>query len=270
MRPAVTICLVPEARSGPFVFHEGLADGCRRAAAFGFEGVEVFPASADAWPRLDLANLLSETGLSLAAVGTGAGWLLRRLSLCDPDAEVRSRAVRFIAGIIDAAGEFGAPAIVGSMQGRAGGGDRGVACSMLADGLGQLAIRASRHGQPLLYEPLNRYETDLFCHQSEAVDFLRSRGLDGVRLLADLFHMNIEEADLAASLRRAGAAIGHVHFADSNRRAMGLGHTPPEPVVAALRAIGYEGWLSAEVFPLPSADEAARRTVEAIRRAGDG
>ncbi|MFM8579193.1 MAG: TIM barrel protein, partial [Planctomycetaceae bacterium] len=92
-----------------------------------------------------------------------------------------------------------------------------------------------------------------------------SQGLDDVRLLADLFHMNIEEVDLADTIRAAGGTIGHVHFADSNRRAMGLGHTPASPVVAALRAIGYEGWLSAEVFPLPSADEAARRTVEAVR-----
>lgn len=265
MRSAVTICLVPEARSGPFVFHDGLADGCRRAAAFGFDGIEVFPTSADGFPREELATLLSETGLHLAAMGTGAGWLRQRLSLCDPDAEVRSRAIRFIAGIIDVAGAFGAPAIVGSMQGRAGGGDRSDACSMLADGLGQLSAVAARHGQVLLYEPLNRYETDLFCRQADAADFLRSQGLDDVRLLADLFHMNIEEVDLADTIRAAGGAIGHVHFADSNRRAMGLGHTPASPVVAALRAIGYEGWLSAEVFPLPSADEAARRTVEAVR-----
>jgi sugar phosphate isomerase/epimerase len=270
MRPAVTICLVPEARSGPFVFHEGLADGCRRAAAFGFEGVEIFPASADALPRDELTGLLAQTGLRLAALGTGAGWVRHRLSLCDPDAEVRSRALRFIGDLIDAAGGFGAPAIVGSMQGRAGDGDRRVACSMLADGLGRLSDRAGAHGQVLLYEPLNRYETDLFCRQVEAAEFLRTRGLGNVRLLADLFHMNIEEEDLPAALRRAGSAIGHVHFADSNRRAMGLGHTAAEPVIAVLREIGYQSWLSAEVLPLPSPDEAARRTVAAVRLAAAG
>ena len=46
-----------------------------------------------------------------------------------------------------------------------------------------------------------------------------------MKLLADLFHMNIEEANLAEAIRAAGSHIGHVHFADSNRRAAGMGHT---------------------------------------------
>jgi sugar phosphate isomerase/epimerase len=87
-----------------------------------------------------------------------------------------------------------------------------------------------------------------------------------VRLLADLFHMNIEEVDLAAAIRDAGEFIGHIHFVDSNRKAMGFGHTDVGTVMAALRDIGYHGYLSAEVFPLPSADEAAQQTIAAIRR----
>jgi sugar phosphate isomerase/epimerase len=83
--------------------------------------------------------------------------------------------------------------------------------------------------------------------------------------LADLFHMNIEEADSAAALREAGPLIGHVHFADSNRRAIGMGQTRVAPVIAALRAIGYSGYLSAEIFPLPDPVAAARQTIAAFR-----
>jgi sugar phosphate isomerase/epimerase len=113
----------------------------------------------------------------------------------------------------------------------------------------------------LLYEPLNRYETNLFNRQGDAAAWLESLGLLNVRLLCDLFHMNIEEADIAASLVAAGRWVGHVHWADSNRQAMGLGHTDTGPVVASLRGIGYEGFLSAEVFPLPTAMDAARQTI---------
>ena len=60
-------------------------------------------------------------------------------------------------------------------------------------------------------------------------DFSKLHDLKNVVLLADLFHMNIEERDLAAAIREAGSHIGHVHFADSNRQAMGFGHTDPEP-----------------------------------------
>jgi sugar phosphate isomerase/epimerase len=58
--------------------------------------------------------------------------------------------------------------------------------------------------------------------------------------------------------------VGHVHWADSNRQALGFGHTDPAPVVAALRRIGYEGHLSAEVFPLPTPRAAAERTIASL------
>ena len=137
---------------------------------------------------------------------------------------------------------------------------------MLADALGELGARATSRGQPLLYEPLNRYETDLFNRQADAASFIEANGLDGVKLLCDLFHMNIEEEDVAGALVACGSRVGHVHWADSNRRAMGFGHTDARPIVAALRAIRYQGWLSAEVFPLPTASEAAARTIASLRR----
>ena len=86
-----------------------------------------------------------------------------------------------------------------------------------------------------------------------------------VRVLSDLFHMNIEEADIAAALREAGKLVGHIHFADSNRHAIGFGHTGVASVVAALRDIGYTGYLSAEILPLPDSVTAARRTIESFR-----
>lgn len=266
MRSAITLCLVPEAREGPFVFHEGLEVGCRTAAELGFDAVEIFPGSAADVPVGEVRRTVTAHGLSIAAVGTGAGWLKHRLHLCHPDASVRDRACEFIAAIIDVAGELGAPAIIGSMQGRSGEAvSHDAALAMLADALGRLGERASQRGQPLLYEPLNRYETDLFNRQREAATFLTLHGLHDVKLLCDLFHMNIEEADPVAALVAVGDRVGHVHWADSNRRAMGMGHTDPRPIVAALRSIGYTGFLSAEIFPLPTPLAAARQSIEGIR-----
>ena len=98
-----------------------------------------------------------------------------------------------------------------------------------------------------------------------AAEFLDARGLSNVVLLADLFHMNIEERDIAAALRDAAARVGHIHWADSNRQAMGFGHADPVPIMAALREISYNGYLSAEIFPLPDPDTAARQTLSSIR-----
>jgi sugar phosphate isomerase/epimerase len=269
IKSCVTISLVNEARGGPFVFWDDLNASCRKAAELGFDAVEVFAPAPDAIDTAVLRTLLDETGLKLAAVGTGAGWLVRRLTLTHADADRRAQARQFIQAMIDLGGPFGAPAIIGSMQGRSGG-ENGVgrrsARDYLAEALAPLGAHAAQYGVPLIYEPLNRYETDLTNTVAEGVSFLESRGIANVVLLADLFHMNIEEIDIGASLRAGGAHIGHVHFVDSNRRAVGCGHIHIPAIVSALRAIGYDGYLSAEALPYPDSDEAARRTIEAFRK----
>lgn len=273
MKSAVTICLVAEARQGPFVLHSeptlaGLEVACRVAAEIGFDAVEVFPSGPEALDWEAVRRLLAAHGLALAAMGTGAGWVKHGLQLCHADAEIRQRAREFIAGIIAAAAGLGAPAIIGSMQGRSEERvPRDAALEHLGASLVELGELAQRHGQPLLYEPLNRYETNLFTRQADAAAFLAARGMSHVKLLCDLFHMNIEEADVAGALVACGACVGHVHWADSNRRAIGFGHTDTRPVIAALRQIGYAGYLSAEVFPLPDELQAARQSLAAFRNA---
>ena len=267
MKSAITITLVPETRSGPFVFSDGLADGFARAAALGFDAVEIFPSSAAETDTAAVAALVASHGLRVAAVGTGAGWVKHKLRLTDPDPAVRRRAVAFVAGIIDLAGDFGAPAIIGSMQGRAEGlVPREQACAWLAEALEELGPRAQGYGVPLLYEFLNRYETNLCTNVAEALALVGPLRTTSIRLLCDLFHMNIEEVDVPAALRLAGARVGHVHFADSNRQAAGLGHTNFTPIVAALREIGYTGYLSGEVLALPDAQTAAAQTIAAFRQ----
>ena len=162
IRSAVTVSLVPEARGGPFVFWDDLPAACSAAAALGFDAVEVFPPGPDAIEPAVLRKLLDSNGLALAAVGTGAGWVRHKLHLCLPDAVVRAKARTYIRAVIDFAGQFGAPAIIGSMQGRFGDGvDQPTALKYLADALEELGERARQYNAPLIFEPINRYETNL-------------------------------------------------------------------------------------------------------------
>ncbi|MGE0756926.1 MAG: TIM barrel protein [Pirellulaceae bacterium] len=267
LKSAVTISLVDEARAGPFVYHGGLADGFHRAALAGFDAVEIFPPSAE---ELDLAavrDLVQRHGLGVAAVGTGAGWLRWKLRLTDPAEDVRRRAEDFIAALIRVAAQLGAPAILGSMQGRwEGTVSRAQALDWLAGSLDRLGAVAEKCGGGLLYEFLNRYESNLCQTVDESLAWMDSLPVRPVRLLCDLFHMNIEEADVAAALRRGGTRVGHIHFADSNRRAMGFGHTDLGSIGSALWDMRYDGYLSAEIFPLPDADAAARQTMASFRQ----
>ena len=193
--------------------------------------------------------------------------VIHGLSLTDPDVAQREKAAQFIRQMIDFGGPLGAPAIIGSMQGRWGGAlDRDAALGLLRDALNDLGAYAAKHNVPLIYEPLNRYETNLVTTVADGVELMNSLTTDNVKLLADLFHMNIEEADLPAAIRAGQGAIGHVHFVDSNRQAAGLGHTDFAPIAAALTDIGYGGYLSAEAFALPDSDAAAQHTIDAFNR----
>ena len=266
IQSAITISLVPEARGGPFVFWDDLAAGCAQAAALGFDAVEVFPRSAEELHAKHLRQLLDQHRLKLAAMGTGAGWVVHRLRLTDPDAAIRRHAQQFVGAIIDLAGGFGAPAIIGSMQGRADGAvTRAQALDWLREALDQLGPRAAALGVPLFFEPLNRYETNLIRNVDEGLELIRPLRTQNVKLLCDLFHMNIEEAGIAAALRRAGPRLGHVHFADSNRQAVGFGHTDVAPIAAALRELGYSGYASAEILPVPDSRKAAEQTITSFR-----
>ncbi len=267
IQSAVTISLVPEARGGPFVFWDDLAAGCARAAAHGFDAIEVFPRSTEELNAKQLRQLLKQHKLKLAAMGTGAGWVVHKLRLTDPDAEVRTRARNFIAAIIDFAGGFGAPAIIGSMQGRSEGTVvREQAFNWLREALEQLGPRAHGYGVPLLIEPLNRYETNVLKSVADGLELLKPLRTKNVKLLVDLFHANIEETHIADALRLAGPDLGHVHFADSNRLAIGLGHADVSPVADALREIGYNGFVSAEILPLPDSETAARQTMTSFKK----
>jgi sugar phosphate isomerase/epimerase len=267
MKSAITLCAVEEAAAGPFVFHDPIPDGFAKAAALGYDAVELFLPGPHFVSVDEIKSLSVEHGLDIAAVGTGAGMVKHGLSLTDPDETKRRQALDFIVSMVDFGGQLRAPAILGSMQGKWGGGiSREQALEWLAAALRNVGERAGRHGVPFIYEPLNRYETNLVNHLAEGARYLESHQLDNIVLLADLFHMNIEESDLARALRDAGKHTGHVHFADSNRQAIGFGHTDAAPVIAALKEVGYDGYLSAEIFPEPDADAAARQTIEAFRK----
>lgn len=98
-------------------------------------------------------------------------------------------------------------------------------------------------------EPWNRYETYLINRMDQAIAFVDEVARPAVGVMADTFHMAIEETDIAAAIRRAGARLTHVHLADSNRAAPGYGHLDFAPVLAAIADIGYEGWISYELLP---------------------
>ncbi len=213
----------------------------------GFEGIELHAASLDL-PPAELRLIFAGSPVAAANVA-GATTLLH------PDPKERAAGLDLTRRRLALAGEIGATAgvLLVPQFGRApalpdltpykSGAE--LERELFALQLAALAPAAAEAGVPLFLEPLNRYEAHLVNRLEQGVAFAAPFGPE-IAIMADFFHMNIEEAEIAASIGAAGPRIVYVHVADSNRLQPGRGHLDFRPGFAALKAIGYDGFLGIE------------------------
>ena len=264
---------MPDLRIGiqaPMLPGRDLDEQFATAARLGSDGVEL-TVRADA----DLAALLREasaasaaSGLPVAAICTSGGH--------DPlqdEADERSRRFALLAEVVALADALGAtgvisvphrpPARFGSPEERS----RFVSdlTERAVDAYGTWATVLPEGSAAVFLEPLNRYESSFLNRVGQAVDIAQRIAHPRVRALADLFHMNIEEADMGAPIADAGALLGHVHVADNNRLEPGAGCLDFGPSFAALADIGYGGFVSLECGLSATGDDRARVLGDAVR-----
>jgi sugar phosphate isomerase/epimerase len=123
---------------------------------------------------------------------------------------------------------------------------------------------AGPKGVTLMIEPVNRYEINFVNTVDQAAALLSQVQRDNVGIMPDLFHMNIEDAQIGDTLYRNADRVCYVHFADSNRLAPGQGHLDFKDPLEALARADWDGWVSIEILPRPDPDTAARQAAEAV------
>ena len=234
-----------------------------KLAGFGYDGVELAvrePA------KLDVANVkrvLDKHKLQVPAIGTGQAYVEEHLSFTDPDVSVREQAIARVKTHIDLAREFGALVIIGLIRGMV---QKNVAPEQahawLLEAIRNLAQAAHAKNVRLAIEPINRYETNLLNGVTDALALIEEIGAPNVGVLYDTFHANIEEPRIEIGMMVCRSRLFHVHIADSNRWYPGAGHTDFGRVISTLRAMKYDGWVSAEILPRPNVWTAAEQTIK--------
>jgi sugar phosphate isomerase/epimerase len=244
---------------------ETVADRLAGALEAGFDGLELRDA---ARPRLDPVR-----GRAPTACPELGGWL------GDFDPAARRRAIDELRRQLDGIASLGGQGVVTPAAWgmftrrlppfeeppRTPEQDRKV----LVEGLAELGAHAEAAGVVVLFEPLNRYEDHMVNTVAVAAELAAASGSDAVRVLADTYHMNIEEDDPCGALRAAGERLGAVHLSDSNRHQPGTGHVPFEAIVATLREIGFDGVLSVECRLRGEPADAVRECGAYLRRLVD-
>jgi sugar phosphate isomerase/epimerase len=247
----------------------GFEERLEKAARLGYDGVELLAARPHDLNLAAIRDAVAKAGLEIAAIASGALYMMERLTLLAADASVMQAAALRLHDLIDMAAQVGSPLVtVGGFRGRlvwAGGGER--AHGILVEGLRKAAECAAQHGIRLVLEPLNRYETDILQNTEQTLAFLEEVGCSNIGLLLDTFHANIEEPSLTECFRQGARAgrLWHVHIGDSNRLAPGRGHLDFGAIVGTLQEVGYQGYLSAELLPQPDPDAAAAQTIRHMR-----
>lgn len=220
-----------------------LPEIARRVAALGFDGVESLGDLA-LYSAADAGRIVRDHGLAVLSLtpseSTETGSVV---DLAHPDPAVRRHAVDYYLRLLDFAAELGRPVV--GCHGKVG---RVRAMRTQAEeragfvaAVRQVALRAKALDLHMVMEVLNRYEAHLLNTAAEACEFIGEVDVDHLGILLDAYHMNIEEPEPAAAIRRAGDRLWLYHAADSNRQGIGRGHTDFAAQMAALSSIGYQG-----------------------------
>ena len=241
----------------------------QKAACLGYDGVELLVVRPDELSAKEISVQVSKVGLEVAAIGTGAVYLVDKLTLLASDPEVSRRATARLNALIEFAAALGAPIVtIGSFRGRLAWAGGPEARDILVDILRGCAQKALEQGVHLALEPLNRYEADIVQTAAQGLALIEEVGHSHLGLLLDTYHVNIEESSLTEPFREAIMAgrLCHVHLGDSNRLPPGQGHLDFPGIVDTLSEGGYPGYLSAELLPRPDPDAAAEATVRHMRQ----
>jgi D-psicose/D-tagatose/L-ribulose 3-epimerase len=230
-----------------------------RVKTFGFDLIEVCIEDPDA---IDLAAIRAQiTKADLGVTICGAFGPNRDLS--SEDDTVQKTGLSYLRRCIDFAQALGSPFVSGPMYAGVGntrlldGDARRAQWKRSAANLKVAAAYAAERSVRLALEPLNRFETDLVNTVDQGLRMVDEIGLDNVGLLLDTFHMNIEEKDIPAAIRRAVGRIVEFHACSNDRGTPGEDHLPWRAIAEALRDVRYDGPVVIEAFT-PEVREIAR------------
>ncbi|MBW7922817.1 MAG: sugar phosphate isomerase/epimerase [Rubellimicrobium sp.] len=245
----------------------------KRIAKAGYDGIEIGAATPHAYPdytgperRREIRSMLEHNGIALSSMlpapGGGAGF-----NVSSPLPEERAAALDQYNKVIDLCADLGGNLVIYVAGWQVYGTDRRQAWAWSRDALGQVAGHARDRGVTLVIEPTST-DSNLVDDCDDAIQMMEEVGAPNVKLMFDTFHALYRNEVPTDYVYRMGPNLAHLHIADVGRSAPGDGRIDYPALIAALREVGYDGYLTMEIGYDRRAvepDLMARKAIEFLR-----
>jgi len=255
--------VVPE---GGMVFQGEFMESFTLLKKYGYDGMELMVRNPAKLDIDQLKTLAKDFDIEIPVICTGEIYGRDRLSFMDPDKDVRSAAMERTVSVIELASLFQSKVNIGRLRGRFYSHiPRETSEEWMYDAFYRISEIAEKKGVVIVLEPAAHLYTNCITSTRQGVDTVRKVNSKCFRLMADLFHMNVEDRSISEGFREASPYLEHIHFCDSNRCPPGMGVFDFPGIIADIKEIGYKGYISAEVFQEPDQYKAIEMTSRLLR-----
>jgi len=253
-----------------------LDDTLAAAARFGFDGLELAPftlapavTDISAAERGRVRQAAARHGIQIA----GIHWVLLKpegLHINHPDAAIRQRTARYLCDLVDFCADVGGTRmVVGSPKQRnvLPGVSPGQARDWALETFGPAVAAAEARRVTICLEPLSPAETNFINTAAQAVEFVGQRPSPSFQIILDVKAMCSESKPIPQIIRDSWPHFAHFHANDRNFKGPGFGDVDFVPIAAALKEVGYDGFVSVEVFKFDEGPQAiATQSLEYLKR----
>jgi sugar phosphate isomerase/epimerase len=254
-----------------------MEDTLAYAAKLGYAAVEVAPftlansvTDISAGERRKIREAAARYGIAIA----GIHWVLVKpegLYINHPDRSIRERTAQYFCDLVDFCADIGGTRmVVGSPK------QRNVmpevsfqqAWDWAAETFSSGVARCAARGVTLCFEPLAPAETNFINTAADAIRFVQKLDSHNFQIILDVKAMCSEAKPIPQIIRESWPHFAHFHANDHNLKGPGFGEVDFKPIAAALKEVGYNGFVSVEVFNFEEGAEAiASRSLEYLQRA---
>jgi D-psicose/D-tagatose/L-ribulose 3-epimerase len=228
--------------------HDGLLPVLEKLKKIGYDGVEVPIFDLDQTKWKQWAKRLDDLGLERTANTV----IAPEHNPISADPAVREAAYTHMQAVVDSCATVGSSILCGPHQVAlgvfTGKGATDDEWKRSVEHLRRVAEYAAGQGVVLAEEIVNRFELYHLNTLDQGIRLVDEVDHPNCKIHLDTFHAHIEEKDPAAAIRRAGGRIAHVHISENDRGVPGTGSVAWDGTFAALRDVGYDGWLTVEAF----------------------